>query len=795
MPRLSAVSVAARTLRAQPGFTIVVVLSLALAIALNTTMYSVLDALIHPRIELRDPGQLYVIRLYGDYHMRTSAADRDAALRSGLPSIEAVTSFDAMDRSAILEGGGHVAEGPITAVATNYFDVTGPRLLAGRTFVPSDSSAVTKVTVISEDLADSFFPTAAAAVGATISVNDTKYVVIGVTSRFAQLVGTHTAVWLPSAAQPTGMYARLIRVHDRYTVAAAQRDLDAVAARIALAAREPANAVAFRVHAANQSDFQLQTFHKALISAVLAVLLVACANVANMQLARGLRRQRELAVRAALGASRWRIIAHLLTESGLLALGGLIAGLILTYWSTIALRASIPPSIGAYVVEPRMSWRVLVFAATSTLACVLIVGVFPAIRISQCDPNALLKTGAGTGATRRNRRQYGTLVAVEIALALALLSGTSVMVRSALLFSDDIMGYDVLPLVQGLGGFRTTGERRVLESAALREIADRAGHLPEIMVAAAWTSRRIEGGAVMISDSARGVRRIAAPSYFAKVVTPDYLRTLTRRIVRGRDFMPGERDEPAIIIDEVTAQRLWPASDPIGAMMKLGDVKSKAPFVRIVGVMSTGRSARTAADLLTNSSRLGDVLYLPGAADTIDLRPQDRGIAFVIARAVSDPAAVVIALRRAGFVAVSSLGDDLRRQQASRRFLAALFLLFASLGVGLAAFGIFGVVSHSVAERRREIGVRIALGATARDVLHAILRDSVVIALAGAAVGLLATKYGVMFLRTYAFEDDLYNAPLFAGAAVALLVVAAASAYLPARRATRIDPTEALRSE
>jgi putative ABC transport system permease protein len=318
--------------------------------------------------------------------------------------------------------------------------------------------------------------------------------------------------------------------------------------------------------------------------------------------------------------------------------------------------------------------------------------------------------------------------------------------------------------------------------------------VPGVVLAAANTSRGVENNAVTVSDSGRGVREIAAPNFRYVVVSPGYLRTLGLPVVRGRDFRDGERDEAAVIIDEYTAAALWPAGNPVGALIKFGDAKSSAPFVRIVGVAGLV-TRRTGGLPSTTDMRLGTVYYLPGPRDSVIAGRRNGDITFFTARAAGNPSALSNLLRHAGARRVRALGEDLLREKQSRAFVAELFTLFAALGLALAAFGVYGVVAHSVAERRRELGVRIALGASSRDILHAVLRESVVIALAGIALGLLATKYGVPLLQAMAFEDDLYNAPLFAAAAAFLFVAAAASALIPALRATRVDPTESLRNE
>ena len=252
---------------------------------------------------------------------------------------------------------------------------------------------------------------------------------------------------------------------------------------------------------------------------------------------------------------------------------------------------------------------------------------------------------------------------------------------------------------------------------------------------------------------------------------------------------------------------LWPNADPVGAQIKLGDLRSNRPYVRVVGVVSDleKRVDKWATRSQVRGTRdLGRIYYLPGPGDEFVSRQTSMTFVQIIARGKKHPEQLPIAIRRevAGWpnVRVSHVATwdeywGLAETRAGQRFVASLFTLFAALGVGLAAFGVYGVVAHSVAERRREFGVRVALGATSRDILHAVLRDDVVVALAGAALGLFMTKYGVHLLGGFASEEDLFNAPLFAAVAALLVATVATSALIPALRATRIDPTESLRHE
>lgn len=792
------IRLALRTLRKQPVFSIVVVLSLALAIALNTTMYGVLDALVRPRTDIRRPGNLYWIRLYGGKGL-VSSDESDAALREGARAIEAIAPINPLALRGTLEYGSNSQPRTIAGVGLEFFPLLDAGFAAGRPFTADDAQSPQSPIIINEQLAAALFPGQTNVLGERITMGDSTFTVIGVLTRYTKLPEFEADAFILTPAARAGPYSRIVRLRDGATRDGLQRQLDQIARRVALAhGLEPID-VAFRTKLVTDVEYHYRGFHYALIVAVIAILLVACANVANMQMARGVGRRRELALRSALGASRGRIIGHLLLEATLLATIGLGLGLVLTYWMSVSAHALIPPSVGTLIVEPQWSWRVFTSAIVAMVACLVIIGVAPAVAVSRVDPNELLKSGAGTGATRRQRRQYGYLVTVEIALALLLVSGAVALVRSTSRAADLIWGYDERPLASAALVHRTRAEDRRSVAEVMGEAVVRARRVGGVADAAVVLSRPVVGDSVTVSDSAIGVRAVAAPLGSYQLVTPSYLRTMGLTLLAGRDFTEGERDAPVAIIDEFTALSLWPTRNPVGAMIKMGAPSSDAPYVRVVGVFGyRGRFIRKRFEMAElNGQRVGRVLLLPTARDSVSGAGVNLASIVTVRAASGDAKDLPVALRRAGFSYANTYDvlNGTSRSRQTRAFVMALFVGFASMGLGLAAFGVYGVIAHSVAERRRELGVRIALGASSRDILHAVLRETIVIGLAGVAVGLLLTKYSVPMLGAFLLEDEMYNAPLFAAGALFLFIVAGSSALVPALRATRVDPTESLRSE
>lgn len=795
-----------RSLLRQPVFTAVVVLSLAIGIALDTTMYGVLDALMRPRIDMRYPEQLYRIRLYSPFRDQTDNHVRDAAVLSGLRNYESIT-WDQGRYGGMIVHGRRAVEAYVDGVAPNFFDVTGSRVLHGRTFVPSDEHSDVAPVVITDRLVEQMFESGEDPIGARITIDRRAHVVVGVVSAAANFPRDNVSIWRIAPFEPHAIYARLVRLRPGAKQADAERELAAISTRLAAEANVASKDVAFRFHEAADAGFQVQDFHRALILAVIAVLIVACANVANIQLARGIGRRREIALRSALGASQQRLIAFLLAESGILVVLGLALGLVGSYWGSRLLTASIPNRVGQYIVEPQFSWRVLVFSLVATTFCLLVVGLIPAMTVSRVDPNELLKAGAGTGATKRNRRFYGVLVAAEIGLALALTSGSAVLLHSWMKVSTIPYNFDTDRVSLGFVGMSLSQSKHQY-SEIEANIASRLHGIRGVEFAGVDMQMGYERRTLSIDDGV-SVREVPTRMKSATMVSPEYLRTLGLRMIAGRDFVEG--DQGAVIVDERTARYLWQNKSPVGAMIKLGDKRSTRPYHRVIGVVSNlinETDAQAAARSFSGAGGLGDIYCVPGSSETfsprIDFRKRSVvGLTFAV-RAKDHPERMPTILRQEmigwpeAIYHTASSWDEFNGTQTERdsaRFVASLFTLFAALGVGLAAFGVYGVVAHSVAERRRELGVRIALGASSRDILHSVLRESVVVGLAGTATGLLMTKYSVILLKRLLIEDEIFNAPLFAAVALLLAAIAAGAAFIPAHRATRIDPTESLRNE
>ncbi|HJQ21359.1 MAG TPA: FtsX-like permease family protein [Gemmatimonadaceae bacterium] len=803
------IRIALRTLGRHRGFAAVAILSLAVAIALNTTMYSVLDALISPRIDARKPENLYRVRYFTNDARRTDFDAVTRALSRPARSFEAATGSGGAPyfRMALIENGARYDRAFPSIVRPNYFDVLGTHAISGRTFIASDT-VTGRPAVLSDKLAAKLFPDQSP-VGRTITVDGVGYTVVGVVARSDLFGPLYAKLWIlrPENAPPTPI--TFVRIRDGVDTLLLGRELKQIAAQLALSSGIPAGQTGFLVHRFETYQFHVGEFHLALFGAVAAVLLVACANLANLQLARGLARQRELALRSAVGASRGQLIRHLVMESGVLAFAGLVLGTVLALWSVHLVKAAMPEVMNEYVVAPQISWRVFAFAATAALVCLFLVGLVPAVQVSRVDPDTLLKSGSGTGANRTHRRRYGALVVAQVGLALPVLIGAIAVIKSSVRFHSrdfvvDMYGYDPSQLVSASAVFTSDTAGVMPLGQAMSEMTTRVQLSQGVVDAAASASRYPVKRTIMVDDDNGVVREERVPLWSYSVVSSQYFRTFGSTMERGRDFLPGEVSR-SVIIDLGTARYLWGLRDPIGRQIRFGDARSAEPWYRVIGVE---RDLRDTAALRRHDYswgfHMGRVYRPVQLDDTLQLMPQNFPSLNVYARVQGNPELAAVRLQRHlrqtrgnEHVSVIPMTDAQSITYARRQqdFVSALFSTFAVLGIALVAIGVYGIVAHSVAERRRELAVRISLGATARDVLRSVLREGNVLLLAGLAFGLLFTKYTVWWLGQFLEDDVGYNAPLFALIATLLFAVATFAAFIPAWRATRIDPVEALRHE
>jgi predicted permease len=815
LPNLASPSL--RMLGRHRRFSALAIVSLGVAIALNTSMYGVLDAMIRPRIEMRSPEQLYLMPYFGDFRRLIPLHERNQAIREGLRFHDGVTGTRRVAGEGLVQRGARLREALVVAVLPNYFQLLGVRATAGRLLTASDLTTSPQPVVIGERMWKQLFPEMEEFEPSPILVNGEPRVVVGLISYRANIPGVDNDVWmLPPAAAIDSIPLDIVRLRPTVTPAQAEAELVMLAGRFAQRTRENTREAGFRFRAATRPPYRANRFHWALTGAVISVLLIACANLANLQLARGVSRARELATRSAVGASRRQIVAHLFIESGWLALGGLLLAAVLTWWGMRIIDASVPATLEGYVTRPQVSWRVLVFAIGATLFSLLLVGLAPAMKLSRVDIGQVLKNGAGTGKSRSTRRQYGVLVVVEVALALALLASTSLLLRAAFETHAFTFGHEYRRLATTFVAFQPAGPRDTRSARDWsEEVVRRARLVPGVVSAATHTWRAPPRRAISVDAPGGAPTTYSSRMLTFQVISPDYLRTRQIPIVQGRDFSQGEFGEPLIVVDERTADFFWPGLDPVGRRVKLDSGHTSAPWLRVIGVAANTRdwipNDRDEDEARARSRRGMGVLYLLNAGDTARLlqSPHPRRYTSslrLVVRTEADPISVLLPLRRT----LQALGPNtlvayprtweqttgIAQLRARHDFMAGLFVVFGVFALSLAAMGVYAIIAHMVAQRTREFGVRIAVGAGERQIRELVLREGNVLTLTGIALGLLLTWKNAALVREFVFSDyDRYDSRVFALASLVIFAVAWLASYIPARRAMRINPTEALRND
>ncbi|MEO5814739.1 MAG: FtsX-like permease family protein [Gemmatimonadaceae bacterium] len=799
------VRIAVKTVRRYPTFAITATLALSLAIAVNTTMFSILDAMIHPRAGARRPEQLYTVKYFGDVRRKVDFRESAAALAAAGRMFGAITQY--ASKGQTIQRGSFYQEAKVIVARPNFFTLLGVQPIAGRLSPGGDDQSIHASLVISDRLAASFYARGESPLGTQILLDDIPHTVIGVTTRYSGMNGLDQDVWAFAAENEQLYGVRLLRLNDDVTLDQAKERLKTLAAQLAQAAGDPTRDTRFYLEPMVQ-QFHADRFHYALVGAGIAILLVACTNLANLQLARGLGRSSELALRASLGASRRQIIAQLVIESALLAAGALLLALSLTIVGNALVRATVPESIGNYVVEPHFSWRMIAFAAIAAVACVIAVGLIPALRVSRVELNEMLKRRAGTGAHKSNRRVYGMLVIAQIAFTLPLVSAATLTTRAAARASSidylvrESFGYDPTPLMSVVLRLAVDSARPVPIADLTTTFVERARAVQGVNDAA--TSRIGLASSLTMDGPDGGFKMLPTPMWTYMVVSPAYFRTMGYPMEEGKDFSDGGHTEPGVIVDRQTADYLWPGQPVVGRLIKFGDARSNEPYLRIQGVVGDrltpeARDRRRAARL----TRLGAVYRVMTVGDT-EPKPRDGSTFLMLTvKANHEPHRVAIALRRAleeGTLMQPSVqlqADYLgiNRERTVTTFVAGLFTTFGVLALVLSALGVYAIVAQSVVDRKREVAVRIALGANPKQIIRALLREGNALVLAGVAIGLYMAKETIAWLGMFLGENDMTNAPLFALICVALFAMMVGAALVPAMKATQLDPMDVLRAE
>jgi putative ABC transport system permease protein len=795
-----------RVLTREPGFTLLAILTLALGIGATTAIFTVVDSVLLRPLPYRDSDRL-VVALHGsDASAPVSPADY-VDYRQQARSFEGLGAAQAW--SGTLGGGDRPERVAGLQVSANLLDILGVPPLLGRTFVEGDDEAGRdRIAVLSHGLWQRRFAGDQAIVGNTVTIDGRPYTVVGVmpaTFRFAPFWQTRAELWVPLTltARRDDRSGRSLRLFGRLRqgvgVDQAQQEMRTIAARLERDYPDSNTGLSITVRPLLDKVVSgIRATLVTLMSMVTFVLLIASANVASAMLARASGRRQEVAVRLALGASPWRVIRQLITESLLLASAGAAFGFALAVWGVHWLLAMLPPA--SLPRQQDVGFDVSVFAAATlaTLIAGLVTGLVPAFQIARPSLVSGFQ-GAPRGATEGAHRKWlrSLLVGAEVALALVLLVGAGLMGRTMIALSDVDPGFRVDHLIVAdvsLGGTAHTSP--AARYPMYQRITERLSALPGVTSASAINHLPLAGDTWNLGYSIDG--RPVPPagqkwSAVYRVVQPGYFTTAGLPLLEGRDFSPADRDGsvPVAIINKTMADRRWPGQSPVGRRMRLPGPSNVQEPITIIGVAANARQS----DWTSASS---DEVYvaLPQRSSEFGL----TAMTFLLRTSV-DPASVAATIP--GVVAELDRGvpvskvttmeevvaDVLWRQRLTARLSAG----FAFLALVLAAIGIYAAVGYAVARRTREFGVRIALGGTPRQVeglaLFEGLRPVVIGAIVGTAIAFAASGFADRLLFGVRATDPL----AFSGSVATLLIVAACAAWIPARRASRSDPMIALR--
>ncbi|HEX6535158.1 MAG TPA: ABC transporter permease [Gemmatimonadaceae bacterium] len=778
----------------------VAIVSLGIALGLCTTMFSLVDAVVHPYVPYRDPEAIYAVIPKGGDRARHSPTTYEhfLALRGDarFRDVVAVTAL----AHATVRAGARTRDVKAVTVSPNLFRVLGVAPALGRGFASLDGLNTDETqVVIGERLWRQVRGARRTPRGMTLMVNDRAYTVVGVMPDGVDFpFGAELWMPIPAGAVATGDGLPGVAIWYRrergVSAGQVQTELAAIAARVSAEHRLLDKPIHYRTWQPFSSPFRpaADPVHFVLGGAVAVVLLIACANLSNLLLARGVARRRELAIRAALGASRGALARLVLAECALIVAAGAVVGGVVTLWANDIVRLTVPRALLELgLIEPRTSWRAFAFALLIALGTMVVFGLLPALRAAATDPNDALKDGAGI-TTREGRRRYSVLVIAEGALSMVLLLGAALLVRTARGIAAFDFGYDPRALIVASNG--VYGKRWLGGEGAARfydEMLTRVSSLPEARSAALFHDARPVGHAVTFEDAGRGTDSRFLPAY--RIVTPGYLRTLGIRITEGRDFEAGDAVTGAVVINHAAARLLWPFGGAVGKMIKFAPEDSARRWYRVVGV------ARDAFE-----ARPEDAGAEPGPRVYVVTPDDDAPKRSLVARAAADPSALAMVMRReiATLSPVASAAmhiepwtESLDRAAELARFLSALFGSFAIFGLAISAIGVYGVVSYTVSRRLRELAVRVALGAAARDVWRLVMHDAAVMLLAGTGIGALAALWAAWSLRFLAWGlGDAHLALPLVTAEVVLLAVGFAACVAPARRAAGVDPAETMRA-
>ncbi len=800
-----------RMLMKKPGFTLIAVLTLALGIGANTAIFSVVNSVLIQPLPYQAPDQL--VRLSGWSPqvpgMSISYPDLlDWRAQNKVFTSIAGTRFNSYNLTGVDEA--ERLQG--RAISAEFFDVLGVKPAMGRSFLAEeDRPGANRVCLVSHGLWQRRFGSDEHFVGKTLTLNNQTYTVVGVLPA-SYRYGTPTDVFVPIGLEGAsemmnergnhpGIYA-VARLKPGVSFEQAEADMKGIAAR--LGEQYPKSNGGNSVTLVPLREYFVGDIRPALLvllSAVGFVLLIACANVANLLLARASARTREIAIRTALGAGRLRIIRQLLTESIVLAIIGGGAGLLLALWGVDVLRSASIDSIPT-TADIKLDSTVLGFTLLVSLLTGVLFGLVPALQVSKPDLNEALKEGGRSGMSGSGQRRVrNVLVVAEIALSLLLLIGAGLLIRSFAHLRDTETGFNPANLLTMQLSVKAGQDEGYKVTNFFQQVSERIKALPGVQSVAFSTGVPFLGAsetsfAIVGRDNPELSKRPMAVQY---ITSPDYLQAIGLPLLRGRFF--SEQDTPrsplVAVIDSEFARQHFPNEEPIGKYIA-GNKEQGVPDAQIIGVVGHVKNYGLDAPGPVQAE-----LYLAFNQIPEKFLPLFSGRMNLVVRTAADPAGLTASVRHQVQAVdpnqpvynVKTMEQTIAESIGSQRFSMLLLSLFAGVALILATVGIYGVMSYTVAQRTHEIGIRMALGARSGDVLRLVLGQGMSLILIGVAAG-LAAAFGVTRLLASLLYGVQPTDPLtFAGISLLLTSVAFLACYIPARRATKVDPLVALRYE
>lgn len=789
-----------RSVLRAPGFFAIAVLALGIALGLSTTVLALVDSVTHPTAPYRDAERLYSARLtHGPPRAGSGPLliDQLHAMRAA-PLIEEASAF--FSYRAKIRIGAVIQEAYVSRYAPDLYAMLGLRPARGR--LPTSQEAIAQNSVmISSALWREAFGGQSSIAGATLDVDDQTYTVVGV---------------LPEAVKYPLSFSVTIPLSSEARLASSQYSARAGFAAFTVM-RLKAGAIGKATIVGNQLAAQydtrfgtskypfvlkfvalqpdplgLRSYHKAMLAAAASILLIACANVAALLLARGIARRREYALRLALGASRFQLARLVLTETLILTIGGSALGMILAMWATNGVTSILPQELfWLGISEPRWSFRLFIESAGLVLCAAVIAGSLPAWKATRIQPAEPLKDSAPSAANRSGQH-FRLLVVVELALALSLLIGTTLVIKGTLNVSRFAFGYDARPLLSAaIYQHRPDSSSTMGSTRESNDIATLIREVPGIMNAASFRRERTAFNTVVSGVTPAGHAGLQLYDGYLDV-DAHFFETLGLKILEGRNFEDGDRvGDGTAILDSRAAHLLFPAGRAVGSRIKMGGLESKSAWLRVVGIVAPGRmefpkdpdlesSPRVFTSTASGKNSDFDIVIRP-ERNAADVGPAVRR---ALETALSFGSRVVISPWAAGYEEALTI----------RRFIARVFIALSVSSLAMSASGLFSLLAYGVNQRLREFAVRVALGSGRGHVLTLVLRGALELILGGTAVGAFAGMWSGFLLQEYLYGVYPVDVGALALAEILFVVAMLLACVIPLIRAMRVSPVDIMRA-